>query len=608
MFRLLKKNKKREIDENNKDLQKNTLTIQDMFAPDGIENNFDYIRLGSDSWSRVYVVSALPRALTIGWLDEIFYRAGDVDVSIYMVPAPDRNVINSLIRKETQVRAQKVLDYKSGNISRLPELDAAIADYAILREQIQLSRDRLFYVSIYITVHAPTHEELRHKCSALEDVFARKNVRIRTLVLRQKEGIVTTLPLSNDRIDDFWKNLTTGAAACCMPASTVAVGHASGVPIGVSQSTRAPILINRYAGEHVITNPSMFISGETGSGKSVTGRTLALRESLLGVRYAFVDPEGEYIRLTQEVGGQVIRIKPGTFSGINILDIEPALEEDENGSRREVINIQDKVAEVQNLISVVIGQQNKRGLEPREIAILEECLLAEYIDRGITSDPGSLYSDGVKKQMPTLTTLRDRIKDKSKDLADILSPMLKTGSIGMFDGHTTLKLNEAQMICFSLKSLNVDFTKFYSMYVILGWLWQKFAQKGGKSIKKSILIDEAWMFLRYPAAAFILETLARRGRKYGCGLTILTQRFEEFAASQEGRSIIESCATQLVLKQEEHAAGAAVEYFKLSGGCRDFLVQAPPGCGILRLSGAITGIEITPLHFEWPFVETKVIA
>lgn len=584
----------------------NSLNVKDMFTPDGLENLKDRLQLGADRWCRVYVVHALPRMLQIGWLDEIFYRAGDVDVSIHMEPAPDRTVINSLIRKETQVQAQYVLDQKAGNISRLPEQEAAIADYRALREAVQLGRDRLFFLVIFIAVHANTEEELRHRCGSIEDVLARKNVRARALIFRQEEGLKSILPVSNNKINDFWKNLTTGAAACCLPASTAAVGHPSGILLGFNISTGAPIFVDRFAGEHIVSNQHLFISGEPGSGKSVTSRLIALREGAMGVKTVFVDPEGEYVRLAQGMGGHAIRIVPGTFSGINVLDIEPAVEENEYGEKREVVNIQDKVAEVQSLVGAVVRYHTGRGLGAREIAVLEEAIREEYTERGITADPESLYENGVKKMMPTLSTLHERVKQRNETLADVLRPMLADGSLGMFDGQTTLKLSEAPMITFSLKNISVDFTKFFATYVVLGWVWQKFAQKGGRAVKKSVLVDEAWMFMRHPDAAYYLEILARRGRKHGCGLIVATQRFEEFASTQAGRSTIESCATVLTLKQEEHAIDAVIDYFKLAGGCREILTRAEPGMGILRLSGTVTAVQVTPAPFEWQYVETNV--
>ena len=331
-------------------LDMHSLQVQDMFCPDGLANLFDRLRLGADRWCRVYVVDALPQMLQIGWLDEVFYRVGDVDVSVHIEPAPDREVTESLIKKETQVRTQYALDRKNNDISRLPELEAAISSYRALREAVQLNRDRLYCAAIFIAVHAGTAEELRRRCDGIEDILARKNVLARSLVLRQLEGLKTVLPVSNNKIQDFWKNLNTGAAACCLPASTAAVGHPSGILLGFNTSTRAPIFLDRFAGEHVVSNQHMFISGEPGSGKSVAERLIALRESAMGTKIVFVDPEGENVRIARAMGGQALHIAPGVFSGMNILDIEPGIEEDEYGNRKEVVRIQDKVGEVQALL------------------------------------------------------------------------------------------------------------------------------------------------------------------------------------------------------------------------------------------------------------------
>jgi len=70
--------------------------------------------------------------------------------------------------------------------------------------------------------------------------------------------------------------------------------------------------------------------------------------------------------------------------------------------------------------------------------------------------------------------------------------------------------------------------------------------------------------------------------------------------------VIESCASILVLKQEDHAAQAAVEYFKLASGCADLLARARAGQGILRVSGSTTAVQVQPAPFEWEYVETKI--
>lgn len=601
-MRFNKARQRQELREDRDALTSHALRIQDLFAPDGLLVEFDRLRTG-EGYTRVYALHGLPRRVQVGWLDEIF-NAGDVDLSVHITPAPDREVSRVLISKETKARSQLILDQQSGNISRLPELEAQVADYQALREAVQLGQDRLYYLTFLITVHGSTEEELRRRCETVETIFARRGVIPRKLVLRQVEGLKSVLPISTKAIHDYERNLTSGATACCLPLSVSSGGHSSGVMLGVNLFTRAPVFLDRFAGEHVVSNQHIFISGEPGSGKSVAARTLALLEGYRGVRTAFVDPEAEYVYFTESLGGQVVTLRPGKFSGINPLDLEPEPEED--GTLR--VNVLDKVTDLQGLVGAVFRYHSGEGMNVREAALLEEAAREEYRERGITEDPASLYQNGVKKAMPTLSDIQKRLAGKpgAERLADAMKPLLAGGTLGMFDGQTMIHLQNTPYICFNLRPLGGDFPRFIGVYSTLSWLWQVFAQKGGKAVPKCVAVDEAWMFLRHPDAALYLETLARRGRKHGCALTIATQRFEEFASTKEGRAVIESCASILVLKQEDHAAQAAVEYFKLASGCADLLSRARAGQGILRVSGSTTAVQVQPAPFEWEYVDTKI--
>jgi type IV secretory pathway VirB4 component len=609
MLKLMKLKKKRRSAINDQPnigdvMTKHTIRVQDLFAPDGLEILFDRLRLGASQHTRVYALHGLPRRVAVGWLDDI-YRAGDIDLAVHIVPAPDRDVIATLVKRETQARSQEYLDRQAGNISRLPELEAQIADYRALRDAVQLGQDRLFFVTLLVAVHAPSAEELARRCDIVESTLARIGARPVALVLRQLDGLKATLPLNHVRgVDDFARNLTSGAATCCLPLTVSTGGHSTGVMLGTNLYTGNPVFLDRFAGEAVIANQHIFISGQPGSGKSVALRLLSLLEGYLHTRTAFVDPEGEYVEFTRRLGGQVVTLEPGVFSGMNPLDVEPETLED--GTRR--VSLLEKATDLQGLVGAVFRYHSGEGLDVRETALLEEAVREEYAARGITADPESLYAGGIKKPMPTLSDVQRRVAAKpgAERLADAMKPLLAGGSLGMFDGQTTLTLKDAPFICFNLRRLESDFARFVGVYVTLAWLWQHFAQVGGRDVKKSVAVDEAWMFLRHPDAANYLETLARRGRKHGCALTVATQRFEEFSSSPEGRAVIESCASILVLKQEDHAARAAVEYFKLADGCWKIIHEANPGQGILRTSGMTVAVQVQPAPFEWELVDTKV--
>lgn len=587
-----------------KDIFANTAAVRDLFCPDSIIDTYSHLIISNDRHVRIYALQMLPRQVHVGWLDEVF-NIGDVDVSVYITPVPDRDVVRNLLKKESQATTQYYIDQKNGNIARIPELEQQIADYQGLRDIVQLGQDKLFFVTTFITIHAESRQDLHRKSEHLESILARKNMLARPLVFRQLDGLKAALPLGKHNFPKYEKNLTSYASGCSLPLTISTGGHSSGSQLGYNVFSQTPIFLNRFAGEHLIPNQHIFISGETGSGKSVTLRLLALLEAYRGIATAFVDPEGENIHITRAVGGQVISLMPGRFSGINPLDIEA--EPDEAGPM--AVNVHAKLEDIQSIISSVFRYYNGQGLGIQEVALLEEAILEEYRERGITTKPESLYANGIKKAMPTMTDIHNRLKPKpgAELLVNGMKPLLRGGSVGMFDGQSTLQIKNESMLCFNLRGLGGEFSRFVGIQATLAWLWQKFAQRGGKEVHKCIAVDEAWMFLRYPGAAHYLEILARRGRKHGCGLTISTQRFEEFASSPEGRAVIESCASVLVLRQEDHAAQSVVDYFKLSAGCLDLIVPpAGAGQGILRVSGNTTAIQVDPAPFEWDLVQTCV--
>lgn len=598
------KKKKPVSQEQEPDIFSKATTVQDLFCPDAIIEGYNRLEIANERHLRIYALQVLPRRTWIGWLDDVF-NIGDVDISTYVTPVPDKDVVRHVLKKETSATSQYYIDTQSGNIARIPELEQQIADYQGLRDQVQLGQDKLFFMAIFIAVHGTSKEDLHRKGEQLESILARKNVLARTLVFQQLDGLKTVLPLGRHSFPKYEKNVTSGAGACCMPLTISTGGHSSGVELGFNVYSKTPIFIDRFAGERIIPNQHLFICGETGSGKSVTLRQLALLEAYRGIRTAFIDPEGEYVNITRKVGGQVISLFPGKFSGINPLDLEPEKEED--GTY--IVNIQAKIEDVQALISSVFRYYSAEGLSIQEVALLEEAIMEEYRNRGINHSVDSLYHNGIKKPMPTLSDIHNRLTDKpgANKLYTGMKPLLSDGSVGMFDGQSTVQLDDKPMICFNLRGLGGEFSRFVGIQAILAWVWQKFAQKGGKEVPKCVAVDEAWMFLRYPGAAQYLELLARRGRKHGCGLTIATQRFKEFAVSAEGSAVIESCASILVLRQEDHAAQAVIDYFHLSSGCLNLIVPpAGAGQGILRVSGTTTAIQIEPAPFEWDLVQTHI--
>lgn len=183
----------------------------------------------------------------------------------------------------------------------------------------------------------------------------------------------------------------------------------------------------------------------------------------------------------------------------------------------------DKVADIRALLSTIARNYMGRTLNGIEIAEIEAVVSQLYSERGINSDVNSMYERNkgrldngkyvvgkVKKKMPTLSDFQKELdkRGKCKELAEILIPFLRGNSLGIFDCDSTIFSNE-EIISFDISEIKDEFTKLYSSFVILTWVWQKFILKN-KEKKKLIICDEAWLFLKYKESANFLATVARR--------------------------------------------------------------------------------------------------
>ncbi len=135
--------------------------------------------------------------------------------------------------------------------------------------------------------------------------------------------------------------------------------------------------------------------------------------------------------------------------------------------------------------------------------------------------------------MPTLSDFQKKLRErnKCKDLAELLVPFLRGNSLGIFDCESKIN-SDSEIVCFDMSEIKDEFTKLYSSFVILTWIWQKFVLKN-KEKRKIIVCDEAWLFLKYQESAEFLVNVARRGRKYNVPLFIGSQFIDEFLSSEE---------------------------------------------------------------------------
>lgn len=616
---LFKKFKKQETNKNinvqklniHENIEDNVTPYNQVIMPEALLEYNDYMYLGNGHYIRTLAMSLYPSDVYIGWLDELFDVA-DIDITIYNTAVPNDLVRKKLTRKSVKLQSQYNAYRDNGDITLLPQLQEAIQDIEDERYQIQTNKDKMFYVTIIIKIHANSKEQLETKTSAIKDILSKRYSEVKTLSLRQLEGLQCSLPIGHTPLDGFDRNITSYGLSTLFPISNPSVTHTDGFYLGRNYFTGAPVLLNPFSDE--LLNPHICVFGITGSGKSVCLKSMANKAvGILGLKGAIIDPEGEYEDdITRLMGETYINLKTGQESGINIFEIDVAI--DNKGV--EYVPINDKVIEIKALLSAITRYSMQRPLTAVEQALVEKAVIETYKEFGITSNPSSLYVQQqkqingkflvgkVKKTLPTLSDFYKQLKkyEKAQELSIVLHPYLKGNSMGMFDCQSRIPM-DINLIGFNLSSIDDEFTKFYCSFVLFGWLWQNFALKY-RDTEKFILFDETWVFLKYPESANFLATIARRGRKYKTALWCASQFLNEFLASDEGLAIINSCSTHIILNQLPQVAEQAVKQFHLADGAAELLTTFDKGECIFQLQNYVTAIKIEPIPYEWDYIRT----
>ena len=598
------KKRKAKKEENLLDNQKDLISL---LAPEVIEEKRDYIYLGSDKYARIFSLVFYPNKIWLGWIDEILNEIGDVDISVQVQVADERNVEKYLTHKITKLRSDKYLFIKQGNIENLYKLEEQIQALEARRKDIQIHNDKMFFVKIEFRINAESIKELNEKSTVLRDEFSNRACEVKPLYFKQLDGLKETLPINNNIIRDNTRNMTSEGLATMFPIARTKSDLSKGIYLGRDLFTGLPLNLETFCDE--LSNANIAIFGIPGAGKSVAVKVILGRNVVEGRRMATIDIEGEYGSLTEKLGGRVIKVRQGIPVGINLFDID--IDEDEN-----FIDIDTKVTEIRAILYGIINKYENRSLKPYEISDIEKAVKEVYFEKGITKDRYSIYEkqggkiDGkitlgnVKKRMPTLTDFHRVMKDKigNKELATTLSNFLRGNTLGIFDCQSTLKIND-QVICFDISEIRDEIMRYYVCLVLTTWITNKYMATKEKNLRY-VTIDEAWNIFKNKETSDFLEDLARRARKKKVALILATQNLGEMRQSRQAEAIVNCCDTIILFKQSVGSIDEVMKFFKLPSGARDILLKARPGECILIRAGEVRAVKIEMTEFESKFVTT----
>jgi len=155
---------------------------------------------------------------------------------------------------------------------------------------------------------------------------------------------------------------------------------------------------------------------------------------------------------------------------------------------------------------------------------------------------------------------------------------------------------------FSIRDLE-DALKTPAMFNVLSYIWTKV-----RSFKKQRLLvcDEARIMLQNEISANFLFGLTKRARKYGLGITTISQDIEDFVRSKYGKPIISNSSLQILLKQSTTSIKSLNQLLGLSEAEQQRLISCGIGEGLIFAGNQHIAVKIIASPKEKSFITTDV--
>ena len=568
-------------------------TLRDLISPSSIEIHSSYFRLGTKYGRTVYVYG-YPRTLYTGWLSPLINIDEVLDISMYIYPVDTTIVMKNLRKKVTQLEADISLNAEKGRI-RNPETDAAIQDAEELRDALQVGSEKFFRFGLYVTIWAESLDELNFVQHKIETIFGQQMVFSKVASSQQEQGMNTTMPMCTDQLQ-IRRNMNTGAISTSFPFTSADLTQERGILYGINMHNNGLVIFDRFS----LENANMVVFAKSGAGKSFTVKLEALRSMMLGAEILIIDPENEYQKLCDAVGGSYIRFSLNSDVRINPFDL-PKVVDSEDASdalRANLVTLHGLFRLMLGGTQISANGQPISALSPNEEADLDQALIDTYARAGITSDPLTHQSTP-----PTIINLYDTLLHMGGTGPQLAQRLRKytTGTFaGIFSQQSNVNINN-QMVVFNIRDLE-DELRPVAMYIVLSHIWNIVR---ADQRKRLLLVDEAWQLMKYDDSANFLFSLAKRARKYFLGLTTITQGGEDFMSSKMGRAIVHNSSLQLLLKQSSAAVDVLSDVFKLTEEEKKRLSNFPVGQGLFFAGQNHVHIQVIASETEEGLITTN---
>ena len=545
-------------------------------APRGIDlMHRNYIIMDGLYYSFLYIKgNGYPNKVRAGWMSSLINAGEGIDVDVFLRRENRSKTIDKVAQRIRLNRTK--LKSMQDTSTDYEELAGSIQAGYFIKQGIANYNEDLFYMSVFVTVSARTYEELMWRKQQMTDMLKSMDMYVSDCSFQQEDALRTVMPflqISPKLEKKSKRNVLTSGAASTYMFTSFEMSDDTGVLLGINRHNNSLCIVDLFDTKKN-KNANLNLLGTSGAGKTFTMQLLALRMRMRGIQCYIIAPiKGhEFRRACNRIGGQFIKIAPGSPHCINIMEIRhtisPEMELIDELDYSEMDSLlAQKIQQLMIFFSLLIPDMTNE-----EEQMLDEALIRTYGKFGITHDNDSVYEDRnavppKMKTMPILGDLHEELQknEMTKRIAVIVSRFV-TGSAQSFNQQTNVDLSN-KYIVLDLSELKGKLLP-VGMMIALDYVWDKI--KSDRTKKKTIMIDEIWQLIgagsNRMAAEFCLE-IFKVIRGFGGAAISATQDLSDFFGLEDGRygrAIINNSKNKIILNLEPDEAEFVRDTLKLT--------------------------------------------
>ena len=552
------------------------IRIANFLAPRGIDlTHYNYIVMDGLYYSFLYIrAGGYPSRVRAGWMSSLVNAGEGVDVDVHLRRENRSKTIDKVAQRIRLNRTK--LKGMQDTSTDYEELTNSIRAGYFIKNGIANYNEDLFYMSVFITVSAKTYDELMWRKQQVSDMLKSMDMFTSDCAFQQEAALQAVMPFLSIPASlekKSRRNVLTSGAASTYLFTSFEMSDDTGVLLGVNRYNNSLCIVDLF-NTKMHKNANLVLLGTSGAGKTFTMQLLALRMRMRGIQCFIIAPiKGhEFRRACDRIGGEFIRIAPGSPHCINIMEIRhtlsPEMELLDGIDYSETDSLlARKIQQLMTFFGLLIPDMSNE-----EEQMLDEALIKTYADFGINHDNASIYADRASnpprmKPMPILGDLHKHLKANpmTARLAAIVSRFV-TGSAQSFNRATNVDLSN-KYIVLDLSELKGKLLP-VGMFIALDYVWDQI--KADRTKRKAIFIDEIWQLIgassNRMAAEFCLE-IFKVIRGYGGAAISATQDLSDFFSLDDGkygRAIINNSKNKIILNLEPDEARYVQETLKLT--------------------------------------------